>query len=374
MYNVSVVMMRMSFSTSEARLAIACPESVFILNALANTTLCHDMVCTFLHMVLTDLKTRSIFGNFAIARLIIRILETNTNEDVLDNAVTAMFAFSKVHTTRVLLADTVNADMHLMKILQQEHSAQLKANCARTLKNMNSDPNEAIEEGTVAALIAMALDGKKTNVVDNLNAPNAIPMKLKDISLPQCGTLDVDAALWYGEKVIASGGSAGKGPDPPQPPPMTDDDSVAHPLLTDELDGGEMEGKTKMAFAKMQAPEELRSNFLLTEADFSPPEEVVEDEAAMGTQSPNNFADLDVADDVELSAGALDTNSRPSSRSGSPSPSQGGSRRESMSSRGLRSAKLEVEEKKLPKKKSFRSKVATAISVGDKAVQLGLYS
>lgn len=57
----------------------------------------------------------------------------------------------------MLSASPVNADMALIR-LSQGDSARLKANCARTLKNLTSDVNEAIGEGDVAALIAMSLE------------------------------------------------------------------------------------------------------------------------------------------------------------------------------------------------------------------------
>ena len=36
----------------------------------------------------------------------------------------------------------------------------------------------------------------------------------------------------------------------------------------EELDAGDTEGKTKMAFAKMQVPNELRGQYLLDDKDF----------------------------------------------------------------------------------------------------------
>jgi uncharacterized secreted protein with C-terminal beta-propeller domain len=49
------------------------------------------------------------------------------------------------------------ADRILFKISQTENP-KLKANCSRSLKNLSSDATETIEEGAVAALIAMSLE------------------------------------------------------------------------------------------------------------------------------------------------------------------------------------------------------------------------
>jgi hypothetical protein len=77
---------------------------------------------------------------------------------VLYNAVSVVFALAKVPACREFMSSPpLNVDMHLMRISQLDN-AKLKANCARTLKNMASDANEAIEEGAVAALIAMSLE------------------------------------------------------------------------------------------------------------------------------------------------------------------------------------------------------------------------
>ena len=67
---------------------------------------------------------------------------------------------------------------------------------------------------------------------------------------------------------VTKGGAAGKGPEPPEPPVMSTDGSAQYPNMMEELDGGESEGKTKMAFAKMQIPSNLREAYLLHDQDF----------------------------------------------------------------------------------------------------------
>lgn len=71
-----------------------------------------------------------------------------------------LYAMTKIPVCREFLASAdkgLNADVHLMRLSQLDNP-RLKSNCARTLKNLASDANEAIEEGAVAALIAMSLE------------------------------------------------------------------------------------------------------------------------------------------------------------------------------------------------------------------------
>jgi hypothetical protein len=67
---------------------------------------------------------------------------------------------------------------------------------------------------------------------------------------------------------VTNGGAAGKGPEPPEPPAMSVDGSSEYPNMAEELDAGEIEGKTKMAFAKMQVPQSVKDSHLLSDTDF----------------------------------------------------------------------------------------------------------
>lgn len=106
-------------------------------------------------------------------------------------------------------------------------------------------------------------------------------------------TKEITDSLWFQHIVVSKGGAAGKGPEPPEPPSMTVDGSQEYPNMAEEVtvaiqqmnfysmstqnaylckyvqvDGGEVEGKTKMAFAKMQVPYPFKEQFLLTDDDF----------------------------------------------------------------------------------------------------------
>ena len=79
---------------------------------------------------------------------------------------------------------------------------------------------------------------------------------------------DRDSARWFSPVAVAKGGAAGKGPDAPEPPAITTEGSLQFPSMSEELDGGDSEGKSKMAFAKMQVPQNIKEGHVLTENDF----------------------------------------------------------------------------------------------------------
>jgi hypothetical protein len=76
--------------------------------------------------------------------------------------VLALFSLTKISALRDMLqSPPVSVDKALMKLQTSTEavvSAKIKANVVRAQKNLNSDLNEAIEEGAVATLIAMSLE------------------------------------------------------------------------------------------------------------------------------------------------------------------------------------------------------------------------
>lgn len=120
-----------------------------------------------------------------------------------------------------------------------------------------------------ASFYPTGVQGKKTKVGDDIELPEFLPQPYKSLPPPNCSTeLRVEGAAWFAEKVTSYGGAAGKGPDqlPPTAPP--EDNTGESSLIADEIDA-EVENKTKMAFAKMPVPTELRGKYLLSEADFA---------------------------------------------------------------------------------------------------------
>ena len=186
--------------------------------------------------------------------------------------VLAIYGFSKINSCReFLMAAPFQIDRVINKLSLLE-SPRIRANCARAYKNFNSDLNEAIEEGAVASLIAMSLEGKlKNQSSDEFLHPDVIPQKDRNLPAPACSgeiSANPTEAQWFEKVKVTNGGAAGKGPDPPEPPATSIDGSSEYPNMAEELDAGEIEGKTKMAFAKMQVPQNVKESHLLSDTDF----------------------------------------------------------------------------------------------------------
>lgn len=269
MYHISVILYSFSSCSNETRMETSSPETEKIFVLLNNYKECIEIITASICQYLSDAKTRSIYASKEIAAIVIGVISSNPSTDLLSNAISCIFALSKRALCREFLVEApLNADMHLLKLSQSE-DPKIKANCARTLKNMTSDSTEALEEGAVANLIAMSLEGKeKTIFQEEISVPVFSPPTLKDLTPPECISDPLTEALWYETKVVVAGGAAGKGPDSPEPPSMSVDGSSQYPSMMEEQDSGESEGKTKMAFAKMQTPQSLRESYLLTDADF----------------------------------------------------------------------------------------------------------
>ena len=209
-------------------------------------------------------------------------------------------------------------DRLLLK-LSQGDSAKVKSNCSRALKNLSSDASETIEEGAVAALIAMSLEvcyfiyvyqfvfgfiyhfvaqfpyvsifiliecykcqGKnRTKGGDELITPEIKKLTIKIYGPPSSVNDKVEAVCWRQASERIKGGAAGRGPLPPEVPIMSTESVSNYPLSSiDELETAvESEGKTKMAFAKMFVPADLKDSFLFTDHDF----DVTDDLATEGS-------------------------------------------------------------------------------------------
>lgn len=118
----------------------------------------------------------------------------------------------------------------------------------------------------------MSLEGKlKNQASDRFIEPNYNQQLIYELKLPECSneiSLTPTDSQWFERVKVANGGAAGKGPDPPEPPSMTIDSSSEYPTMAEEIDSGEIEGKTKMAFAKMQVPQNVKDIYILTDTDF----------------------------------------------------------------------------------------------------------
>ncbi len=76
----------------------------------------------------------------------------------MSNLALAIYAIAKVASTGEFLQnDPVQIDRVLTRISLTDNQ-RIRANCNRAFKNLNSDLNEAIEEGAVSNLIAISLE------------------------------------------------------------------------------------------------------------------------------------------------------------------------------------------------------------------------
>ena len=125
---------------------------------------------------------------------------------------------------------------------------------------------------SITYVSCISAQGKlKNQSSDDFTHPDLIPQKERNIPPPTCAqeiSQNPTEAQWFEKVKVTNGGAAGKGPDPPEPPAMSVDGSSEYPNMAEELDAGETEGKTKMAFAKMQIPPNVKDSHLLSDTDF----------------------------------------------------------------------------------------------------------
>ena len=212
----------------------------------------------------------------------------------MNATIAAIYAISKLPKCREFLtSEAIQMDHHLYTLLQSISSNEamqmsshaqnkLKYNVSRVLKNVTANSAEAIEEGAVASLIALSLEGRpKSRIGHDVTIPEIIPFhsSLDKTILTAHYFQDVEnhsgkahtEFYWHEPYKRDGGGPAKKGIEPPEPPTMKlDDINLLYPSMNEDIENLEVENKTKMSFAKMQIPIELRSSYLLTDEDFMP--------------------------------------------------------------------------------------------------------
>ena len=233
----------------------------------------------------------------------------------------------------------VSLDIHLLRVSAMEEP-RLKANCARALKNMTSDSTEAIEEGAVAALIAMSLEGKSkgNKVSDELAAPVIAPYK-KDTA-PACFDDSPDWANYVHvlPKMVAEGGESDTDIAHPAAPIVADaNEEMAFPV--EDLDGSEAEGRAKMAFAKMQVPVDVREQALLRDEDFNVKEEELDEGQDDGAAIQIDYETYDDNGDIILGGIGAASEEKKEDVAVSPSGSPKGSPKATLRKSSLGSAK-----------------------------------
>lgn len=243
--------------------------------------------------------------------------------------------------------------------------------------------------------------GKNKNKVGD----DAIPVYIMPINIdkaicPDKQTQSVADAIWFCEFVVSFGGAAGKGPDPPGPPLMQSEGSTQYPTLSEDVETSEMEGKTKMAFAKMQIPQDLRTSYLMSDKDFEIKQEEdslegseVLEASLTEAENSNNILEagskMVATEDVTLKH-AKDDDSTPLPPRGNQSPMAQPKSRRASGHEGKRDRKDSMHrDSKLAESKnhdkdskdvaaqakSTKSKSKDKdITISEKAAQLGLYN
>ncbi|KAJ1422636.1 armadillo-type protein [Ochromonadaceae sp. CCMP2298] len=272
MYETASLMYLFASTSAASRLCSANAEGAFILQKLGARSNCVELMAAIVGLYIMDSKARGPFSNEAIAHIITKILDKPVSDSVAVNIILCIYGFSKLSACRdFLMTSPIHFDKMINKLALIDNP-NVRANCSRAYKNLNSEVNEAIEEGAVASLIAISLEGKmKNQSSDEFLPPDVHPQKHRQIPPPACAS-DISEtpteAQWFEKVKVTNGGAAGKGPEPPEPPAMTIDGSSEYPNMAEELDAGEIEGKTKMSFAKMQVPQVVRDAHLLSDTDF----------------------------------------------------------------------------------------------------------
>lgn len=162
-----------------------------------------------------------------------------------------------------------------------------------------------------------------------------------------------------------TGDFATRGPPPPEPPQMVSESSGDYPSMVDDLDAGETEGRTKMSFAKMQTPVELRESYVFDDHDFDVQND---DELEVCSSGENSNVIADGNHDIESEDGMR---SHPDNETNYQDEKFDDHSPMRKSPKALAPAKSpKAASSPTNKKHSITQKV----SIEDKAAQLGLYS
>jgi hypothetical protein len=290
-----------------------------------------------------------------------------------------VFSLSKMPASRQFLVEA-DADRILLKLTQIENP-KLQTNCSRSRKNLSSDAAETIEVGAVQQLIAMSLEGKSSSKnTEDIEEPDIRnhddasfgPLRPYENDEIESG---IDTSPWQMTVPIFKGESAGRGPSAPEPPNMTTESSVDHPSTIEDLDaGGESDvARTKMAFAKMQTPFELRDSYGFDDKDF----EVREEEPG---NDEDGISEYDDDGDLTSSISGEGSHHILDKESIGKESSVGMEDDDSFNAASVYDQE-EVEEKPKPVKKkkkqtagaTSKAKQVSSDAVGDVVAELGLY-
>ena len=218
--------------------------------------------------------------------------------------VSILFAMSKIPKCRdILVAKPIDAE-HLLTHVANHHvpsDLRLKANCSRTIKSLTSQDSESagIEEGEVTALITTSLQGKINDSADTSspekinehalqdmatvfkpityeffnNSTTSKSSKTTETTKPDTDNNSTNAVsnnmftpvFWYTKKELYTGGSAGKGPQPPTPEQLVENEAKP----TSDIGGGNALNSDDMVPGEPISTKALSSSSLLLSGNQS---------------------------------------------------------------------------------------------------------
>jgi len=414
MYNVAAVVFIFSQNGDKIRARTATPVLLEILYDLSKYHSCVCLLAGVLAAYTKDPASRSVFACNEVCSLVVRSMAENftvtdrkvdmANSDAVYNLVSTVCYLSKMPICREMLG-AAEADNVLFKLTLCERKSladpDMKGNAMAAIKSLGSDSSGTLEENQVSQLIAMALEGvTKTQASEDDLPPVIEDQNYNSVQEPTYyndGNDDGEHKKpWYVEITLAKGGAAGKGESLPEPPQMKIDGAKEYPLLGEEIPvDSDSEGKTKMAFAKMQVPADLKSQYLLDDKDFEvgndkkeeakPVEEIEDGTAEDGADGSLTAGGSAYSDDFGEqksmdSARKSPVSSRPSSRNEfGRKPSSGGLSPRGSSAGGNRdrtsslTSKSNSSTQPLPAIAATR-KVSKQKEGAEQAAQFGLYA
>jgi len=196
------------------------------------------------------------------------------------------------------------------KLTQSKFYSEVRASASQALKNLNSEGGDGLEEGTVAALIAMSR-GATDNSVSNFDSSSMVLPAVEKVDSRPEGKFGLAMSgndelqpfnFLYDFKALSvvflkeTGGEAptrgSRGPAAPQPPTMVAEELPTVPVVEEELeqkseeDGGGGGGEEKvMMFTKMSVPPELEVEEPITFADEEEAKKALEEEGNVGEEA-----------------------------------------------------------------------------------------
>lgn len=234
---------------------------------------CYALVAATCYLLsVTPANREAIADHASVPSILIALAEAEREPDYVSTVTNCAQCFFKLSKATGKREKLVEAGVVTQLIrLSKSPLEKVSTNCSEALKNLSSNGEGGIEEGTVATLIQMSLSGTSAaaafldeDAVDEALIPkSSLPPIVeadftpKEALIPQNRIAEFEPHNITFMKMV--GGVAGQGPSPPEPPEMDTQDVVD--INVDATDEGEYEEEGNMEkimmFAKMEVPETI---------------------------------------------------------------------------------------------------------------------